>query len=65
MSDVEKRIATENGQSKIENALLKIVKAIEDINEDKPKEKAEIIKAIEGTTTQQGFFNIETEVENA
>lgn len=49
MSDVEKRIATENGQSKIENALLKIVKAIEDINEDKPKEKAEIIKATEGT----------------
>lgn len=48
MSDVEKRIATENGQSKIENALLKIVKAIEDINEDKPK-KAEIIKATEGT----------------
>lgn len=63
MSDVEKRIATENGQSKIENALLKIVKAIEEINEDKPKEKAEIIKAIEGITTQQGFFNIETEVE--
>lgn len=23
------------------------------------------IKAIEGTTTQQGFFNIETEVNNA
>lgn len=23
------------------------------------------IKAIEGTTVQQGFFNIETEVENA
>lgn len=49
MSDVEKRIATENGQSKIENALLKIVKAIEDINEDKPKEKAEIMKVTEGT----------------
>lgn len=49
MSDVEKRIATENGQSKIENALLKIVKAIEDINEDKPKEKAEITKVTEGT----------------
>lgn len=52
MSDVEKRIATENGQSKIENALLKIVKAIEDINEDKPKEKAEIIKVTEGTTNK-------------
>lgn len=49
MSDVEKRIATENGQSKIENALLKIVKAIEEINGDKPKEKTEIIKATEGT----------------
>lgn len=49
MSDVEKRIATENGQSKIENALLKIVKAIEDINEDKPKEKAEITKVTEDT----------------
>lgn len=49
MSDVEKRIATENGQSKIENALLKIVKAIEEINGDKPKEKAEITKVTEGT----------------
>lgn len=27
--------------------------------------KAQNLKAIEGTTTQQGFFNIETEVENA
>lgn len=52
MSDVEKRIATENGQSKIENALLKIVKAIEDINEDKPKEKAEITKVTESTTNK-------------
>ena len=52
MSDVEERIATENGQSKIENALLKIVKAIEDINEDKPKEKAEITKVTEGTTNK-------------
>lgn len=55
MSDVEKRIATENGQSKIENALLKIVKAIEDINEDKPKEKAEIMKVTEGTTNKLTF----------
>ena len=52
MSDVEKRIATENGQSKIENALLKIVKAIEEINGDKPKEKAEITKVTEGTTNK-------------
>ena len=58
MSDVEKRIATENGQSKIENALLKIVKAIEDINEDKPKEKAEITKVTEGTTNKLTLLSI-------